>query len=181
VLVRGLVAEGWPFAFMAWDVATTYESRRKVLFNEFKDLAAYFHSRLTKAEGFVMNGNRLFCDSCGKENPTQARFCGYCGKAREDNVPEWVHEEKRKRKFRKTYGRFIWSVVSITLALCVYLWARSHSPYMGFGEMMTTAFRDPNYFILNERVYTVIMVVVAGLALAAVLEIILALAAFGEE
>ena len=136
---------------------------------------------VTKAEGFVMSGNRLFCDSCGKENRPQARFCGYCGKAREDDVPEWVHEEKRKLKFRKTYGRLIWSVIHITLALCVYLWARSHSPYMGFGEMITTAVRDPNYFILNEGAYTAIMVVIAGLALAAVLEIILALAAFSEE
>ena len=38
-------AESGTLAFMTWDVATTYESRRKVLFNEFKDLAAYFHSR----------------------------------------------------------------------------------------------------------------------------------------
>lgn len=54
-------------------------------------------------------------------------------------------------------------------------------PYMGFGERITTAVRDPHYFILNEGTYTAIMVVVAGLALAAVLEIILALAAFSEE
>lgn len=52
---------------------------------------------------------------------------------------------------------------------------------MGFGERITTAVRDPHYFILNEGTYTAIMVVVAGLALAAVLEIILALAAFSEE
>jgi O-antigen ligase len=54
VLLARLLDHSWrfggvafPLAFMTWDVATTHESRGKVLSNEFEGLATYFHSRDT--------------------------------------------------------------------------------------------------------------------------------------
>ena len=52
-------------------------------------------------------------------------------------------------------------VVFIGVALAIYFWARAHSPHMGFGEMLTNL----NGWVINEPVYSFILIVAAVIAI----------------
>lgn len=67
-------------------------------------------------------------------------------------------------------------ITSGLLGVLIGLWARAHSPHMGFGEMLSKAARDPEFIILKEPVYYLVLMVATGLGLLAV--VLLPLGAF---
>lgn len=56
-------------------------------------------------------------------------------------------------------------------ALAIYLWARSHSPHMGFGEMITKL----DSYIIKEPIYSLIVLVAASIGLIGIISIVLGL------
>lgn len=118
--------------------------------------------------------DQRLCNACDKPNREQARFCGYCGQSFQDTTargdaqfsdnatPEWVKEVHRSPA---PLGKIVGGVVGVSLGLFTYLWASQHSPNLGFGEMLMKAAQDPNHYIIKEPVYSVILVVAAGLSL----------------
>ncbi len=59
-------------------------------------------------------------------------------------------------------------VICIALGIALALWARSHSPHMGFMEMMGKA----DSFVLKEPVYNVALIVAALLGLLGVIRLV---------
>ena len=49
--------------------------------------------------------------------------------------------------------------IVIINGLIIALWAHSHSPHMGFMEMANKAAQDPEYVILKESYYNILMVI----------------------
>ena len=49
--------------------------------------------------------------------------------------------------------------IVIIVGFIIALWARSHSPYMGFMEMATKAAQDPEYGVMREPYYTILIAI----------------------
>jgi hypothetical protein len=59
-------------------------------------------------------------------------------------------------------------IVEIVAALAIYLWARGHSPHMGFGEMLTKF----DSYLIKEPVYSGILLIAAVIALLGVVSVV---------
>jgi len=70
-------------------------------------------------------------------------------------------------------AKIIRGIISLVLGLGVFLWAREHSPNMGFGEMLTKL----NSYMIQPTVYNIILIICALLAINGVVMIVLGLQA----
>lgn len=68
-------------------------------------------------------------------------------------------------------GKIIVGAIATIAALAIYLWARSHSPHMGFGELITKL----DSYIIKEHIYSLIVLVAASIGLFGVICIVLGL------
>ncbi len=58
-------------------------------------------------------------------------------------------------------AKIVRGIISLILGLAVFLWAREHSPRMGFGEMLTKM----DSYILKPELYNVVLIICALLGL----------------
>jgi len=63
------------------------------------------------------------------------------------------------------------SCVMISVFITAF-WVHSHSPHMGFGEMMAITAQDPKFEIVQEPFYTLIMILVAIVALVGLVSLV---------
>src|SRR5208337_5271079 len=88
------------------------------------------------------------CRNCGAgEFSTSANFCTKCGAMLQEPAA--------------ASGHYAMNVVMLLAGFFLYLWASHHSPY-DLNPMMLL---EPGAYFLKEPVYSLILVVAAGLAL----------------
>ena len=67
-------------------------------------------------------------------------------------------------------------VVELVIGIGIFIWARAHSPNMGFGEMLTKA----DSFILKEPVYYAVLGIAALFAIGGIINVVKSLGADGK-
>ena len=103
----------------------------------------------------------MFCTECGKEMPKGTRFCTNCGMVMEEETPEVVKTEK-KRRFpgwaialiiagagTLTFG-FVIIIVCMVIAGVVFNW-NIKAPVVEFSEVIEEEYEDDAYEYEDEE------------------------------
>ena len=112
-----------------------------------------------------------FCSKCQTKLSFRNSFvwegkpvCRDClNKLEKHNKPEYVTaiSKKSSKGVAVPITLGISGFFGIILGLFIFLWARAHSPHMGFGEMLTKF----NSYVIKEPQYSFILLFAAGLGI----------------
>lgn len=69
---------------------------------------------------------------------------------------------------RNSGGSIAGGLVAVVIALAIALWAHSHSPHMGFGEMLM----NWDSYIIKEPFYSIIMMIAATSGIAGIVAVV---------